>query len=174
MADLTASRGTPEGPDFAQADELARTVEQWAVDEGYAATTTLARAYLALRSPVAPSGEPPKECNVFEYDGAFRCVTHGRTWGAITNPTGPCPELTHPAPPLAREDARDTERLNEFDALVKREDISFYVSVTRSGWVGLLDVTGGGMKRLGHGNSIREALDAARAATDPSTESEIA
>ena len=29
-------------------------------------------------------------CNVFEYDGSFKCITHNRTWGAISNPTGEC------------------------------------------------------------------------------------
>jgi len=32
-------------------------------------------------------------CHIYEYDGAFRCTTHDRQWGAITNPDEPCMEL---------------------------------------------------------------------------------
>lgn len=33
----------------------------------------------------------PEACKIVEYDGAYRCITHNKTWGAISNPTGPCP-----------------------------------------------------------------------------------
>lgn len=43
---------------------------------------------IAEQAPQAPAGE---RCIIFEYDGAYRCSTHGKTWGAITNPMTPCP-----------------------------------------------------------------------------------
>ena len=30
------------------------------------------------------------ECRIYEYDGAFKCYTHDKRWGAITNPDQPC------------------------------------------------------------------------------------
>lgn len=46
-------------------------------------------------APETTAGENPaslhtEECDIFEYDGAFRCHTHHKTWGAITNPDVPC------------------------------------------------------------------------------------
>jgi hypothetical protein len=32
----------------------------------------------------------PAACSITEYDGAYRCTTHSRTWGAVTNPDQPC------------------------------------------------------------------------------------
>lgn len=36
----------------------------------------------------------PDPCRVFEYDGALKCVTHQRQWGALPERsiTGPCPQ----------------------------------------------------------------------------------
>lgn len=31
-----------------------------------------------------------ESCRIQEYDGAFRCWTHDRTWGATTDPDEPC------------------------------------------------------------------------------------
>jgi hypothetical protein len=30
-------------------------------------------------------------CRIYEYDGAFKCCAHNRSWGAITSPQTPCP-----------------------------------------------------------------------------------
>jgi hypothetical protein len=38
------------------------------------------------RSPSA-GGEP---CRIYEYDGAYRCTTHDRLWGAVKDPDEPC------------------------------------------------------------------------------------
>jgi len=29
-------------------------------------------------------------CRIFEYDGAFKCLTHKRLWGAVIAPQQPC------------------------------------------------------------------------------------
>ena len=31
-----------------------------------------------------------KPCQITEYDGAYKCATHGKQWGAITSPDEPC------------------------------------------------------------------------------------
>lgn len=62
-------------------------------DIKYAArNTTLAHDELEakverLRAALQEAGP----CKVYEYDGAFKCVTHDRVWGAITNADEPCP-----------------------------------------------------------------------------------
>ena len=37
-------------------------------------------------------------CEVYDYDGALKCITHGRMWGALPERsiTGPCPGV-HPS-----------------------------------------------------------------------------
>jgi hypothetical protein len=30
------------------------------------------------------------QCSIREYDGAYKCYTHNRMWGAVTNPQTPC------------------------------------------------------------------------------------
>lgn len=37
------------------------------------------------------ANEPATECRICEMDGAFKCYAHNRTWGNISNATGPCP-----------------------------------------------------------------------------------
>lgn len=34
--------------------------------------------------------EVKKSCRIHEHDGAFKCYTHQRMWGAVTNPDEPC------------------------------------------------------------------------------------
>lgn len=41
------------------------------------------RAGWMMETPAAP-------CRIHEYDGAYKCFTHQKTWGAITNPGTPC------------------------------------------------------------------------------------
>lgn len=59
-----------------------------------------ARAATAL-AEVVPAGVPDparaaarmaaaEGCAILEYDAAFKCFTHDRVWGAITNPDRPC------------------------------------------------------------------------------------
>ena len=31
-----------------------------------------------------------RPCKIMEYDGAFKCATHGKQWGAITPVDEPC------------------------------------------------------------------------------------
>jgi hypothetical protein len=42
---------------------------------------------------IACYGEP---CRIMEYDGAWKCYTHNRQWGAISPVTGPCDGWTTP------------------------------------------------------------------------------
>lgn len=32
----------------------------------------------------------PEVCHVVEYDGAFKCLTHRKMWGAVSKPDTPC------------------------------------------------------------------------------------
>jgi len=43
----------------------------------------------------APDG---KLCRIHEYDGAYRCYTHNKMWGATTNPNHPCDGWNDVAP----------------------------------------------------------------------------
>lgn len=36
-----------------------------------------------------PASETERECNVMEYDGAFKCYTHNVMWGAVSKPDEP-------------------------------------------------------------------------------------
>lgn len=36
------------------------------------------------------AADSPAPCHIHEYDGAFKCLTHQRTWGAVGNPQEPC------------------------------------------------------------------------------------
>ncbi len=29
-------------------------------------------------------------CRIYEHDGAFKCYTHNKMWGAVSNPDKPC------------------------------------------------------------------------------------
>lgn len=47
----------------------------------------------------APAVE--NQCHIMEYDGAYKCSTHDRTWGAVPEPDEPCAgasEKTLPTP----------------------------------------------------------------------------
>lgn len=41
--------------------------------------------------------ETPPECRIKEYDGAFKCYTHNRAWGAVPMPETPCAGWVAPA-----------------------------------------------------------------------------
>lgn len=56
---------------------------------------------------VPPEREGAQECKVVEYDGAFKCLTHKRKWGAILNPDEPC----RPTPPQAAQSIVSTDGL---------------------------------------------------------------
>jgi hypothetical protein len=38
------------------------------------------------------------DCRISEYDGAFRCWTHNRMWGAVPEPDEPCKGAWTPKP----------------------------------------------------------------------------
>jgi hypothetical protein len=40
-------------------------------------------------------GPPP--CNIWYMDGAWKCSTHNRLWGAVTNPDEPCDGWEEPS-----------------------------------------------------------------------------
>jgi hypothetical protein len=48
----------------------------------------IAAAINAYR-PAAPSADG-ETCRIHEYDGAYRCTTHNRLWGAVKDPDEPC------------------------------------------------------------------------------------
>lgn len=37
-----------------------------------------------------PNSLPASECRIYEYDGAYRCFTHNKMWGAVSYPSEPC------------------------------------------------------------------------------------
>lgn len=40
---------------------------------------------------IGAADQPPTTpCRIVEYDGAYKCLTHHRQWGAVTNPDAPC------------------------------------------------------------------------------------
>lgn len=49
-----------------------------------------------LRSAPAPEAQHSAgACRIYEYDGAYKCYTHNRVWGAVTNPDEPCTDDEH-------------------------------------------------------------------------------
>jgi hypothetical protein len=67
---------------------------RWPVDEEM---TRAVRTLMAERDRLQAEVERLREaleesepCRIVEYDGAFKCLEHGRTWGAISDPDEPC------------------------------------------------------------------------------------
>ena len=207
---MTASRGTPEGPDFgsysrAEVEEATRVVADLLnfprvgrdgpyvqVASKHAAAINSA-AYLALRSPVAPSGEPDKrwvsaEEADFLFDALESCALNKGVEEAGTIAANAIREHATrkfpAAPPLAREDARDGERLDFLEREVQHPngiDIEHEKAVDYPGCTPR--PAGFSVMRTRYTRednettmladrepTLRIAIDAARAATDPSTE----
>ena len=71
--DLAARSGAQElGDDVAAVRARQRQVDAWL--KAYPVETTAA----------------PEPCRIHEHDGAFKCYTHKRLWGAVSNPSEPC------------------------------------------------------------------------------------
>lgn len=70
----------------------------------------LAAIRAAVSRPTVPE-RPKKPCKIHEYDGAFRCTTHDRIWGAVTDPDEPCPTVPDPETIEAWADWYDERRI---------------------------------------------------------------
>lgn len=65
-----------------------------------AMTPTEFRAELMKRLnaalPTPPDRPAGAGCHITEYDGAYKCWTHDRVWGAVTHPDAPCAGWVEP------------------------------------------------------------------------------
>ena len=57
------------------------------------------------RVAASPDAGPTAPCNITEYDGAFKCWTHNKAWGAITD-ADPNPCRVEPTAPVAAQGER--------------------------------------------------------------------
>lgn len=56
-------------------------------------------------------------CRITEYDGAYKCWTHNRMWGAVTHPDEPCDALLWRIAELEQQLAAKDEIIECFEAM---------------------------------------------------------
>lgn len=77
------------------------------------------KAYLAAKRAEKETVPAPAACSITEYDGAYRCTTHGRTWGAVTNPDQPCEGCQCDIPVPAMDD-KTCARIAELENVLRQ------------------------------------------------------